>query len=231
MSHGKKYQNAREKLGTQEGLAISKALKTAKELKFAKFDESVDVDINLGIDSEKGDQVVRGSAFLPHGTGKKARVIVFAKGDLAQKAKDAGADHIGTDDLVEKINGGWLDFEFAVATPDLMGLVGKVAKVLGPRGLLPNAKVGTVTTDVVKAIQDLKKGQVFFKNDKAGIVHATIGRLSFSAENLEDNFKTLLKAILSAKPSSSKGKYFKKVTISSTMGPGIPIELDESLKV
>jgi large subunit ribosomal protein L1 len=231
MNRGKKYKSAREGLGVKDNLPLSKALSSAKEVKYANFDESIDVDMNLGIDPAKGDQVVRGSAFLPHGTGKKSRVLVFAKGDLAEVAKAAGADYVGSDDLVEKINSGWLDFEFAVATPDMMGVVGKVAKVLGPRGLLPNNKTGTVTTDVEKVIKDLKKGQVFFKNDKSGIVHASIGKASFSVENLEDNFKALLKAILSSKPSSSKGKFFKKVTISSTMGPGIPVELDESLRV
>lgn len=231
MNRGKKYLKARESLGTKESYSIDQALNTAKSLKFANFDESVDVNINLGIDPAKGDQVVRGAAFLPHGTGKKARVLVFAKGDLADAARSAGADYVGADDLVEKINSGWLDFEFAIATPDMMGLVGKVAKVLGPRGLLPNAKNGTVTTDVEKTIEGLKKGQVFFKNDKSGIVHASIGKISFSVDNLQDNFKALLKAVLSSKPSSSKGKFFKKVTVSSTMGPGIPVELEESFKV
>src|SRR3990167_7919470 len=214
MKHGKKYKNARESLSAKESLPTDKAFQKLKDLKYVKFDESVDVDINLGIDASKGDQVVRGSIFLPHGTGKKARVIVFAKGELAEQAKEAG-----------------VDFEYAVATPDMMGIVGKLAKILGPRGLLPNAKLGTVTTDVKKAISDLKKGQVFFKNDKSGIIHVSIGKASFSKENLEENFKTLLKAVVSSKPSSSKGKFLKKVTVSSTMGPGIPVELDESLKI
>src|SRR3990167_265937 len=231
MKHGKKYKNARESLSAKESLPTDKAFQKLKDLKYVKFDESVDVDINLGIDASKGDQVVRGSIFLPHGTGKKARVIVFAKGELAEQAKEAGADFVGVDDLAEKITNGWLDFEYAVATPDMMGIVGKLAKILGPRGLLPNAKLGTVTTDVKKAISDLKKGQVFFKNDKSGIIHVSIGKASFSKENLEENFKTLLKAIASSKPSSSKGKFLKKVTVSSTMGPGIPVELDESLKI
>ena len=231
MKHGKKYKNAREGLSVKELLPADKVFQKLKDLKYVKFDESVDVDINLGIDASKGDQVVRGSIFLPHGTGKKARVIVFAKGELAEQAKEAGADFVGVDDLAEKITNGWLDFEYAVATPDMMGIVGKLAKILGPRGLLPNAKLGTVTTDVKKAISDLKKGQVFFKNDKSGIIHVSIGKASFSKENLEENFKTLLKAVVSSKPSSSKGKFLKKVTVSSTMGPGIPVELDESLKI
>ncbi len=231
MIHGKKYQKARELLGEKVALPARDALTKIKDLAFAKFDESVKVDINLGVDASKGDQVVRGAVLLPHGTGKKARVVVFAKGEYADQAKAAGADAIGADDLIDKILGGWFEFEYAVATPDLMGPVGKLAKILGPRGLLPNKKTGTVTFDVGPVVADLKKGQVFFKSDKAGIVHSVIGKISFGADRLEENLSALLRAIFAAKPSGARGKYFKKVTVSSTMGPGVPVILDESLRV
>lgn len=230
-NRGKKYTKARELLGEKNYLSISDAVKKIKELSFCKFNESVDVDINLGIDASKGDQVVRGAVSLPHGTGRKSVVLVFAKGDYATKAEAAGADFVGADELVEKISGGWLDFDYAVATPDLMGLVGKVAKILGPKGLLPNAKNGTVTFEVAKIVNDIKKGQVFFKNDKAGLVHTSIGKTSFAPEALEENLRALLKSVLASKPSSAKGKFLKKVTVTSTMGQGIPVILEESLRV
>lgn len=230
-NRGKKYTKARELLGEKNYLSISDAVKKIKELSFCKFNESVDVDINLGIDASKGDQVVRGAVSLPHGTGRKSVVLVFAKGDYATKAEAAGADFVGADELVEKISGGWLDFDYAVATPDLMGLVGKVAKILGPKGLLPNAKNGTVTFEVAKIVSDIKKGQVFFKNDKAGLVHTSIGKTSFAPEALEENLRALLKSVLASKPSSAKGKFLKKVTVTSTMGQGIPVILEESLRV
>lgn len=230
-NRGKKYQKARELLGEKNYLSLSDAVKKLKELSFAKFDESIDIDINLGVDASKGEQVVRGAVSLPHGTGRKATVLVFAKGDYADKAKAAGADFIGAEDMVEKINGGWLDFDYAVATPDLMAMVGKSAKILGPKGLLPNAKNGTVTFDVDKVVKDIKKGQVFYKNDKTGIIHSTVGKASFSPDQLEDNIKALLKAVISSKPSSAKGKYLKKVTLTSTMGPGIPVALEESFRI
>jgi large subunit ribosomal protein L1 len=227
IKHGKKYNKASETIQRGQILPVNQALQKIKELAFAKFDESVDVNVNLSIDPSKGEQVVRGSVVLPHGRGKKVKVLVFAKGDKADEALQAGADYVGTDDLVEKILGGWMDFNYAVATPDMMTIVGKVAKILGPRGLLPNKKLGTVTNDVADVVHDLKKGQSFFKNDKAGIVHFSIGKVSFGVDQLKENLIAFLKALQVAKPPSAKGKYLKKVTISSTMGVGIPISSDE----
>lgn len=228
--HGKKYKNASSKVEHRQVLPLADALTKIKELAFAKFDESVDVDVNLGIDPTKGEQVVRGSVVLPHGRGKKVKVLVFAKGELADQAKAAGADFVGAEDLVEKITGGWMDFNYAVATPDMMGVVGKVAKILGPRGLLPNKKLGTVTTDVERVVSDLKKGQAFFRNDKTGIVHFSIGKVSFDQAQLEENLVAFIKALQAAKPPSSKGKYLKRASISSTMGVGIPINPDEFVR-
>jgi len=229
--HGKKYRSAKEKITPEKSYSLAESLAKVKELAYAKFDESVDVHVNLGIDASKGEQVVRGSVLLPHGTGKKVRVIVFAKGDYAEKATKAGADFVGTDDLIDKIAGGWLDFDFAVATPDLMGAVGKLAKVLGPKGLLPNKKVGTVTFDVAEIVQDLKKGRVFFKNDKNGIVHFSFGKVSFDATKLQDNLNSFVRALVAAKPPTSKGKYIRKVTVASTMGVGVPVAAEEVVKV
>lgn len=225
--HGKKYRNTQEKLLKTPVQGVKQALDFVVKNSFAKFDESVDAHVILGIDAAKGEQTVRGSVLLPHGTGKKMRVIVFAKGEYEEQARKAGADHVGVEDLIAKIEGGWLDFEAAVATPDLMGVIGKVAKVLGPRGLLPNKKLGTVTFDVASIVTDLKKGRVSFRNDKAGIVHAPFGKVSFGADKLADNLIALMHAIRGSKPVSSKGKYMKKVTISSTMGLGIPLSPDE----
>jgi large subunit ribosomal protein L1 len=190
----------------------------------------VDIDVNVGIDPSKGEQVVRGSLVLPHDRGKQVKVLVFAKGEYAEQAMKAGADYVGAEDLVEKISGGWMDFNFAVATPDLMGLVGKLAKILGPRGLLPNKKLGTVTFDVASVVADLKRGQLFFKNDKNGIVHFSIGKISFDESKLHDNLVAFIKSLSAAKPASSKGKFLRKVTVSSTMGPGFTISPDEILQ-
>lgn len=231
MAHGKKYLKARQAVNIGAVLPADQALAKVKELSYVKFDEAVDVHINLGIDPAKGEQVVRGSLILPHGVGKKVRIIVFAKGDHAQEATKAGADYVGAEDLVEKISGGWMEFDYAVATPDLMGLVGKLAKILGPRGLLPNKKVGTVTFDVGSTVADLKRGRLFFKNDKSGLVHFSIGKVSFDKQKLVDNFVTFIKALNAAKPSSSKGKFLRKVTIASTMGIGIGINPDEAVKL
>ncbi len=228
---GKKHRGALEKVVPNSVLTADQALGKIKELAHAKFDETVDVHINLGIDPAKGEQAVRGSVVLPHGTGKKARVIVFAKSDYADEAKKAGADVVGAEDLVEKIAGGWMDFEYAVATPDLMGLVGKLAKVLGPRGLLPNKKVGTVTFDVGAIVNDLKRGRLFFKNDKSGLVHFSIGKVSFEKQQLLDNLSAFVKTLAAAKPASSKGKFMKKITLSSTMGVGIGVNPDEVVKL
>lgn len=230
VKHGKKYTKASEVVGGMSGvLPIDLALGKVKELAYAKFDESIDVDVNLGIDPSKGEQVVRGSISLPNGRGKAVKVLVFAKGDYVEQAKKAGADYVGAEELVEKINGGWLDFQYAVATPDVMNLVGKVAKILGPRGLLPNQKLGTVTFDVAAVVADLKKGRQFFKNDKSGLVHFSIGKVSFDLAKLKENLAAFLKALMASKPASSKGKFLQKVTISSTMGVGIQINADELL--
>jgi large subunit ribosomal protein L1 len=222
--HGKKYREAKEKIASDKKFSLVEGLAKIKELAHAKFDESVDAHVNIGIDPSKGEQAVRGSVLLPFGTGKKVRIIVFAKGDYAEQARKAGADFVGTDDLVEKITGGWLDFEFAVATPDVMGMVGKLAKILGPKGLLPNKKVGTVTFDVADIVQDLKKGRVFFKNDKNAIVHFSFGKKSFDVKHLQENINAFLKALAASKPSTSKGRFIKKVTITSTMGPAVNLD-------
>lgn len=229
IKHGKKYRKAVEQIQPGQIVPTKEAVAKLKSLAYAKFDESVDAHVNLGIDASKGDQVVRGSLVLPHAKGAAVKVLVFAKGDYADQAKKAGADYVGADDLLEKISGGWMDFNYAVATPDLMGAVGKVAKILGPRGLLPNKKLGTVTFDVASVVSDLKKGRVFFKNDKSGIVHFSFGKVSFTPEKLQENLAAFVKALASAKPASSKGKFLKKMTISSTMGVGIQINPDEVL--
>ena len=229
--HGKKYITALEKAGNRHNpISVDQAFEKVKSIAYAKFNESVDVSLNLGINAVKGDQVVRGSVILPHGAGKKVRVIVFAKGDYAEQALKAGADVVGSDDLIKKIEDGWLDFEYAVATPDVMGAVGRLAKILGPRGLLPNKKVGTVTFDVADVVTDLKRGKSFFKNDKQGIVHFSIGKVSFDVAQLRDNFNALLKAVFAAKPAAAKGKYIKRVSVSSTMGVGIFVNADELVR-
>ena len=224
--HGKKYQAARQKV-QQEVLTPKKVFDKIKDLSFAKFDESIDVNVNLGIDPTKGEQVVRGSVILPHSFGKQLRVVVFAKGDHAEQAAQAGADFIGSDDLIEKIQGGWLDFDVAVSTPDLMGKVGKLAKVLGPKGLLPNKKLCTVTLDVGPVVSDLKKGRRFFRNDKSGLVHFSVGKTSFDVEKLMENLSAFFKALNAAKPASAKGKYLKKISLSSSMGVGLQVNPDE----
>jgi len=227
--HGKKYRESAKRVTSAAIVPVKDALAKLKELAYAKFDESVDVDINLGIDASQGEQVVRGSVLLPNQRGKVPKILVFAKGDYAEQAEKAGADFVGTDDLVEKIKGGWLDFDYAVATPDLMGLVGGLAKILGPRGLLPNKKVGTVTFDVGAVVTDLKKGRAFFKNDKQGLVHFSFGKVSQTAQQLHDNLSVFVRALAASKPVSSKGKFLKKMTISSTMGVGIQVNPDELL--
>lgn len=214
----------REKVSRTEILPAEEALALVKEMANAKFSESVDVSVNLGIDPRKSDQVVRGSVVLPNGTGKVVRVAVFTQGDNVEKAKAAGADAVGMEDLAERMKGGELDFGTVIATPDAMRIVGQLGRVLGPRGLMPNPKVGTVTPDVESAVKNAKGGQVRFRADKAGIVHCSIGKVDFEVSALSENLAALLADIVKAKPSSAKGQFLKKMTVSSTMGPGVPID-------
>jgi large subunit ribosomal protein L1 len=218
---GKKYLEARKKVNREAKYSLEEALDLLKETAQAKFDETVEVALRLGVDPKYPDQQVRGSVVLPHGTGKTVRVLVFAKGEKAKEGQDAGADFVGAEDLVAKIQGGWLDFDKAVATPDMMGAVGKIGKILGPRGLMPNPKVGTVTFDVARAVRDLKGGKVEFKVDKTGTLHAGIGKVSFGKEKIRENFLTFFEAILKAKPSAAKGTYVRTLALSTTMGVGI----------
>ena len=222
---GKKMISANEKVEKGKDYSLEEAVKLIKEASYAKFDETVDMAFNLGVDPKKSDQMVRGTVVLPHGMGKKVKVLVFAKGEKEKEARDAGADYVGAEDLVEKIQKGWLDFDNAVATPDIMGTVGKLGKILGPRGLMPNPKLGTVTFDVAKAVKEIKAGKVEYKTEKAGIVHVPIGKVSFDVEKLIDNARVVIDAIIKAKPGTSKGKYLKKVALSSTMGPGIKVDV------
>lgn len=221
---GKKFQEASKEIDKLKTYSLEEAITMVKGKSYTKFDETVDLAVSLGVDPRKSDQMVRGSVSLPHGTGKTVRVLVFAKGEKEQEAKEAGADIYGSDDLIEKIKGGWLEFDKAVATPDMMGSVGKIGKILGPRGLMPNPKLGTVTFEVAKAVKDLKAGKVDYRTEKAGIVHVSVGKVSFSEEALQENTQTVVKVLLKAKPSSSKGRYLKKLSISSTMGPGIRVD-------
>ncbi len=222
---GKKLDNAAGKVDTNKEYTIEEAITLVKENMVTKFDETVDIAINLGVDAKKSDQMVRGTVVLPYGTGKPVRVLAFAKGDKEKEAREAGADFVGAEDMVEKIQKGWLDFDKAVATPDLMGMVGKLGKLLGPRGLMPNPKLGTVTFDIGKAVNEIKAGKVEYKAEKAGIVHVPVGKVSFDKEKLLENTTAVLKAVVKAKPSSSKGKYIKKITMSSTMGLGIKLDV------
>jgi large subunit ribosomal protein L1 len=220
---GKKMRAAVAKIQPKP-YGLKEAVELVKKSAYAKFDESVDLALRLGVDPKQSDQMVRGTTVLPHGTGKKLRVLVFAKGEKEQEAREAGADYVGADDLIEKIKGGWMDFDQAVATPDLMASVSKLGKILGPRGLMPNPKAGTVTFELGKAIADIRKGRVEYKIEKAGIVHVPVGKVSFDAQQLYDNAHTILESIIKAKPASSKGRYLKSVTLSSTMGPGIRLD-------
>ena len=221
---GKKYMAAKEKIEAGRSYQMGEAVKILSELKTAKFDETVDLAVRLGVDPKHPEQMVRGTVVLPNGTGKSVRVLVFAKGEKEKEAKDAGADYVGSEDLIEKISKGWLDFDSAVATPDMMGAVGKIGKVLGPRGLMPNPKTGTVTFDVAKAVREVKAGKVEFRVDKAGNMHVPFGKVSFGADKLRENITILLDTIIKSKPSSSKGTYLKSITVSTTMGPGIKID-------
>ncbi len=220
----KTYLETRKKIDPSTKYDLEAGLKLLKGSARAKFDESVDMAIRLGVNPKHADQMVRGTVSLPHGVGKVVRVLVFAKGEKEKEAQEAGADFVGAEDLVEKITGGWTDFDKAIATPDMMGTVGKLGKILGPRGLMPNPKVGTVTFEVGKAVKELKGGRVEFKVDKSGIVHTTVGKVSFEEEKLKENVLTLMDVVVRAKPASSKGTYLKSVAISSTMGPGIKLD-------
>ncbi len=220
---GKKHRDAHEKVDRNRVYELEEALQVIKDAAFAKFDETVDVAVRLGVNPKHADQMVRGSVMLPHGTGKETRVVVFAKGEKEKEALGAGADFVGAESMIEKITQGWLDFDKAIATPDMMGMVGKIGKILGPRGLMPNPKVGTVTFNIADAVADLKKGKIEFKVDKAGIVHARTGKISFAVEKLKDNVTALIDALVKLKPPTSKGVYLKSIVLSTTMGPGIKV--------
>jgi large subunit ribosomal protein L1 len=221
---GKRYIQAKAVLDRNKRYDLGEGLRLVTESSYARFDESVDVAIRLGVDPRKADQMVRGTALLPHGTGKTIRVLVFAKGQKEKEATDAGADYSGGEELIEKISGGWLEFDKAIATPDMMSSVGKLGKILGPRGLMPNPKVGTVTFDIEKAVKEIKSGKVEFRVEKAGIIHVAVGKVSFGVEKLLENIKTLLEVITKAKPPTSKGVYLKSIAVSTTMGPGVKID-------
>jgi large subunit ribosomal protein L1 len=223
---GKKHLKSIELIENSEFSSWKEALELLIKSTHAKFDESVDVNMILGIDPTKGEQNVRGAVLLPNGTGKKVKVVAFVKGEHEDQAKQAGADYVGVEDLIEKIKGGWMDFDAAVATPDLMGKVGKVAKILGPRGLLPNKKVGTVTFDIGQIVEELKKGRVVYRNDKGGVIHAPFGKVSFGVDKLMENLETLVNAVRASKPPTSKGKLIRKMVVSSTMGVGIPLNVE-----
>ena len=221
---GKKYLQVKEKVETQKPYPLKEAISRLKEVSYVKFDETVDLAIRLGVDPRKSDQMVRSAVLLPHGIGKEVKVLVFAKGEKEKEARDAGADYVGAEDLVEKIQGGWLEFDKAVATPDLMGLVGKIGKILGPRGLMPNPKLGTVTFNIKETVEEQKKGKVEFKTDKGAIVHVPVGKKSFDDQRLYDNILALMDTVIRLKPASSKGVYLKNLVLSSTMGLGIKVD-------
>ena len=223
---GKRYSVNRAKVDSDRKYTLVEAVDLLKSFTPAKFDEGVDIAVRLGVDPRHADQMVRGAELLPNGSGKSARIVVFAKGEKEIEARDAGADFVGADDLAKKISDGWLDFDKAIATPDMMGVVGKLGRVLGPRGLMPNPKVGTVTFDIARAVQEIKAGKVEFRVEKAGIVHVPVGRLSFSAEKLLENITAMVEALNKLKPSSSKGNYMRGFTLASTMGPGIRVDLN-----
>ncbi len=226
--HGKRYQDARGKIDRNVQYDPAEAFRLLKEIASAKFDETVELAVKLGVNPKHADQQVRGATVLPHGTGKSVRVIVFAKGEKIREAEEAGADVVGAEDLAEKIQAGWLDFDVAVATPDVMGLVGKLGRILGPRGLMPNPKTGTVTFDLARAIAEIKAGKVEYRTDKAGNIHVPLGKVSFSEEQLLGNFYTVIEALIKAKPAAAKGQYLRSIAISSTMGPGIKINTQKA---
>jgi large subunit ribosomal protein L1 len=223
-TRGKKHQKVREGLDLARKYDFPEAVTLALQCSFARFDESVDMAVRLGVDPRRADQMVRGTVLLPNGTGKTVRVLVFAKGEKEKEALDAGADYAGSEELIEKIKGGWMEFDKTVATPDMMGAVGKIGKILGPRGLMPNAKLGTVTFEVAKVIKEIKAGKIEFRVEKSGVVHAPVGRVSLGAEKLLQNIASFMDTIVRLKPASSKGIYLKSIAISTTMGPGIKID-------
>jgi large subunit ribosomal protein L1 len=227
MATGKKFRAAAAKIDRNRRYKIDEAMKLVKETAVRKFDESVDAAINLGVDPKHADQVVRGAVVLPHGMGKSVKVAVFAKGDKAKEAQDAGADIVGAEDLAAKIQEGFMDFDKVIAAPDMMGVVGRLGKILGPRGLMPNPKVGTVTMDLSRAVKEQKAGKVEFRVEKAGIVHVPFGKASFDVQKLKDNFTAIMEIIYKAKPQTAKGVYVKNVTLSTTMGPGVKLDLAE----
>ncbi len=224
MKRGKKYQDAAKLIDRNVQYDVAEAVSLVKKSATAKFDETVEAHIRLGVDGRHADQQVRGAVVLPHGTGKKVRVLVFAKGDKVAEAEAAGADYVGGDELIPKIqNEGWFEFDVVVATPDMMGVVGRLGRVLGPKGLMPNPKAGTVTMDVTKAVNDIKAGKIEYRLDKTNIIHCPVGKASFTEEQLADNFQALMSAIIKAKPASAKGQYLRSVTLASTMGPGVKL--------
>ncbi|MBI4607989.1 MAG: 50S ribosomal protein L1 [Candidatus Rokubacteria bacterium] len=222
---GKRYASAAALVDRGQSYPVEEAVELVKKAARAKFDETVEMAVRLGVDPKHSDQMVRGAIVLPHGIGKSVRVVVFAKGEKEREAREAGADYVGAEDLVEKIQAGWMDFDSTIATPDLMGQVGKLGKILGPRGLMPNPKVGTVTFDVGRAVREVKAGKVEFRVDKAGNVHVPVGKASFQSAHLAANAMALLEALVRAKPAASKGQYLRSITVSSTMGPGIPVDV------
>jgi large subunit ribosomal protein L1 len=228
--HGKKYMESAAAIDREKLYESVEALNMVKDLAKAKFDETIEVSIRLGVDPRHADQQIRGAVVLPHGTGRTVRVLVFAKGEKAKEAEEAGADRVGAEDVVEEIQKGWLNFDVAIATPDMMGTVGRLGKILGPKGLMPNPKTGTVTFDVGKAVKESKAGKVEYRVDKTGIVHVPIGKVSFEADKLVGNFRTLMDVIVKAKPSGAKGTYVKSVVVSSTMGPGVPIATQSAIQ-
>ena len=222
---GKKYQEACKLIEAGKFYTPAEAMDLVKKTATAKFDETIELHVRLGVDPKYPDQQVRGAIVLPNGTGKSKRVLVFAKGEKVKEAEAAGADFVGSDEIVQKIQGGWLDFDVAVATPDMMGTVGRLGKILGPRGLMPNPKLGTVTMDLQKAISEVKAGKVEYRTDRAGNVHVSIGKASFDAEKLQQNFQALIDTLNRVKPAAAKGQYMRSITVSATMGPGIPVQL------
>lgn len=221
--HGKKYRNARAKVDANISYSLDEAIDAILNMHYAKFDETIDVAVVLGVDPRKADQNVRSSVVLPHGTGRTQRVLVVTKGEKVKEAEEAGADYVGSEDVIEKIQGGWLDFDKVVATPDMMSMVGKIGKILGPRGMMPNTKTGTITFEVAKAVNEIKAGKVDFRVDKGGVVHIPLGKVSFGPQKIRENFAAFAEALMRVKPSTSKGVYVRSVAMSTTMGPGIKV--------